>query len=137
MTGTATAKRLLAHDPALLTEAQFSGLVVDVARFGGWKRYHTHDSRRSNHGFPDWVFVKGPRLIFAELKSEVGKVRDDQREWLDALLVIEDALKFKGIGADAWRGEARVEVYVWRPSDYERIVEVLTGKTPVDSREAA
>lgn len=108
------ARRLLEHgDPASLTERQFTSLLVDVARIAGWRRYHTFDSRRSNHGFPDWVLVKGSRLLFVELKSEIRKVRPDQAEWLDAL-----------------RQVPVVEVHLWRPSDWPTIVETLTGKTP-------
>lgn len=107
-----TVKGLLAHDPTLLTEAQLSGLVVELARLGGWKhRYHTFNSKRSSHGFPDWIFVKGPRLLAVELKSEKGTVRDEQASWLDALSDVPG-----------------VEVYLWRPSDWDEIVSVLTGR---------
>jgi hypothetical protein len=107
------AKQLLARDPTLLRERDLSSIVVDLAKLGRWRRYHTFDSRRSTHGFPDWVLVRDGRLVFAELKSEDGQVRQDQREWLDALSEV-----------------AGAEVYVWRPSDYDEIVRVLTGKAP-------
>jgi hypothetical protein len=114
-----TPKKLVALRPDLLTEAQLSGLVVELARIGGWKRYHTFDSRGSNHGFPDWVFVKNGRLVFVELKSDQGKVRDEQASWLDALSDVETA-----------------EVYVWRPSDWGEICRVLTGREPRKERAA-
>jgi hypothetical protein len=79
------AKQLLARDPKLLRERDLSSIVVDLAKLGRWRRYHTFDSRRSSHGFPDWVFVRGGRLVFAELKSEDGAVRSEQRAWLDDL----------------------------------------------------
>jgi VRR-NUC domain len=107
------AKQLLARDPKLLRETDLSGLVVDVAKLGHWRRYHTFDSRRSTHGFPDWVLVRDGRLVFAELKSQDGPVRPDQREWLDALSDVPG-----------------VEVFLWRPSDYDEIVTVLTGRAP-------
>jgi len=54
--------------------------------------YHPHDSRRSPHGWPDLVIarrhVKGysaGAALFAELKSENGKVTPEQEEWLEAL----------------------------------------------------
>jgi hypothetical protein len=56
------------------------------------------------------VLVKENRLIFAELKSSIGKVSPAQTEWLDAL---------KKTG---------VEVYLWRPDDFDSIVEILRGK---------
>lgn len=62
--------------------------------------YHTHDSRRSDPGFPDCVILfPGGRLIFAELKTQRGKESKAQREWIDRLVWSEDR-----------------EVYVWRPS---------------------
>ena len=104
--------------PDLLTEAQLSGLVVEIARLGGWKlRYHTFTSRRSAHGFPDWVFVHPARqrILFAELKSEKGKLTGEQQEWIAGLELIPG-----------------VEVHVWRPSDWPSIVETLTGRRPVN-----
>ena len=76
------------HDPWTPTEAEFTRLVLQVARAKGWAhRYHTHDSRRSSRGFPDWVMVNEPqrRTLFLELKGFAGKLADDQREWLRAL----------------------------------------------------
>jgi hypothetical protein len=113
---TSMSKRLLARDPSLISEADLSSLIVEVARLGGWRRYHTFSSKRSAHGYPDWTFVKGERLLFVELKSETGKLRDDQAEWLDALAQV-----------------AGVETYVWRPSDWDELVEVLTGRKPVEA----
>lgn len=114
-----TSKKLVALRPDLLTEAQLSGLVVELARLGGWRRYHTFNSRRSTHGFPDWVFVKGGRMIAAELKSEIGRPTDDQVAWLDALSEVPG-----------------VEVYLWKPSDFDEIAEVLTGRKPRKERAA-
>lgn len=114
-----SAKQILAQAPDLLTESQFSGLVVEVARLGGWtRRYHSFYSRRSPFGFPDWVFVKDGRLLFAELKSESGKLSDEQRAWIDALQMV--ALAAPGV----------VEVHVWQPHDWDSIVETLTGRKP-------
>lgn len=110
-------KGLLAHDPNLLTEAQLSGLVAELARLGGWTlRYHTLRSKGSAHGFPDWVFVHPgkQRILFAELKSEKGKPTDRQRAWLDGLSDV-----------------AGLEVYLWKPSDWTEIVTVLTGRKPI------
>jgi hypothetical protein len=55
------------------------------------------------------------RLIFAELKSEYGKVEAKQEEWLRAL-------------AHVWDQELRrpiVLVAVWRPSNIEQIEDIL------------
>lgn len=61
--------------------------------------YHTHDSRHSASGYPDWTFV-GPRgVLFRELKREGRKPTPAQAAWLTALVLA---------GQDA---------AVWRPSD--------------------
>src|SRR5688572_19177552 len=40
------------------TERAFQAQVVKYARLMGWTAYHTHDSRRSQAGFPDLVLVR-------------------------------------------------------------------------------
>jgi len=89
-----------------LTEKQFSQQVVDVGKTFGWLVYRTWRSIHSPAGFPDLTMVKGERLIFAELKSAKGKVSPKQEEWLDAL-------------------KAVAETYLWRPDDFEGILEIL------------
>lgn len=86
-----------------MTEAQLQQLVVDAARWGGLLAYHTHDSRRSQRGFPDLVIV-GSRMLFRELKADRGRVSADQQLWLDRLAAA---------GADA---------AVWRPADWPGLI---------------
>src|SRR5207248_11253266 len=88
-------------------EKSFMGQVIRLAKLRGWMVYHTHDSRRSASGFPDLVLCRPSRLIFVELKSEKGKPTMEQIEWLDAL---------SGTGT---------EVFLWRPSDLERVAWIL------------
>lgn len=87
-----------------LTERAFQAQVIRYARVFGWAVYHTHDSRRSQPGFPDLVLVRRPRIVWAELKSQRGTVTTEQQAWLDELRACDQ------------------EVHVWRPSDW-RIVE--------------
>jgi hypothetical protein len=140
-----TAKRILAQAPHLLSEAEFSGLVVEVARFGGWThRYHTFSSKRSTQGFPDWFFFRpssvkrdedqpSAEILIVELKTEVGKLSEKQQSWIEALQLYEEAVGvFYGAGdpydeSTYWRP---FRVRVWRPSDWDEIVETLTGKRP-------
>ena len=72
-----------------MTEAELQALITDAADLGGWLWYHTHDSRRSNPGFPDLVLVRPPEMLFIELKSERGRVSPAQRMWLDQIGQIE------------------------------------------------
>ena len=62
--------------PGRLTERQFQRQVLDLARLCGYRAYHTHDSRRSQPGFPDIVLVNPERrhTLFVELKTSTGRV---------------------------------------------------------------
>ena len=91
-----------------MTEADHLEQVKAVALTCGWRLYHTFDSRRSAAGFPDLVLVRPPRVIFAELKRQNGRVTIPQHMWFHDL--------------DECPG---VEVYIWKPSDWNEIVEVL------------
>lgn len=93
---------------ATISEKAFMRQVEDLARLSGWLVYHTHDSRRSAPGFPDLCLVRPPVVLFAELKSEGGKLRPEQRGWLEALSRCEG-----------------VEARLWRPSDFEEMTEML------------
>lgn len=94
-----------------ISERQFMLQVMDLAGLYRWKVYHTHDSRRSQPGWPDLALCRPgnpARLVLAELKTERGRLTREQQEWLTAL------------------GEVpNVESYCWRPSDWEEIVRVL------------
>jgi len=91
-------------------ESKWLAEVSRRARGWGWRVYHTLNSLGSAKGFPDLVMVRPPRLIVAELKSDAGKVRPEQLEWLDDL---------RSCG---------VEVYLWRPADVQIVMEILFQK---------
>jgi hypothetical protein len=92
-----------------LTEKEFAQQVADLARILGWACYRVWLSVRSPAGFPDLTLVRPPRLIFAELKSEKGRLSPAQEAWLELL-----------------RQVPGVEVHVWRPSDWPTILGVLS-----------
>jgi predicted type IV restriction endonuclease len=111
--------RLTAEQKAwrAITEREWQSQVQRIASSLGWKFYHAPDNKPINGriqkvvaGFPDLVLVKGDRLVFAELKRELGIVADAQLEWLAALTAT---------GA---------ECYVWRPSDMRKVHDTLTKK---------
>lgn len=93
-----------------MTEAEFERQVKQLAATFGYSYYHTWRSIHSPAGFPDCVLAKPGRLIFAELKSEKGKMSDAQNEWIDVLY------------------QAGAETYIWRPGDWEKIVKTLQGE---------
>lgn len=105
------------------TEAGFQAAVIRLAKVRGWTVAHFRTSRTVSKrgrvryqtavaadgtGFPDLVLVRGHRLLFAELKTDTGRLRAEQRAWLDQL------------------EETEAEVYVWRPRDFDEIVELLS-----------
>ena len=97
-----------------LTEAQFQRQVIDLAKLNGYTLiYHTHDSRRSQPGFPDLVLISEQRgrALFRELKTETGRVSPAQFSWVSGMLM------------------AKLDVGVWRPSDLKsgRITRELRG----------
>lgn len=101
-----------------VSEADFQASVIQFARLHRWRVAHFHDSRRQvggrmvgdadAAGFPDLVLVRGVRLLVVELKSERGRVKPEQQEWLDAL-----------------RATGVVMVAVWRPSHWPEIERTL------------
>lgn len=91
-----------------LSERDWQARVVDLASLRGWRHFHAYSSRRSPAGWPDLALVRSGRLILAELKTERGRIRPEQRQWLDALGTV-----------------AGVEVYLWRPSAWPQVQAVL------------
>ena len=102
-----------------VTEAAFQRQVIDLAKLCGWRVAHFRPAMnrrgvwatqmQGDPGFPDLVLAREGRVIFAELKSERGKMTPDQQAWRWAL------------GA----GRVGCTAYVWRPADWPRIEEVL------------
>jgi len=105
-----------------MTERAFQGQVLAYARLMGWRYWHdaaTNAARRcaacgavrkvprNAAGLPDLILVRRPRVIFAELKAQRGRLREEQREWLEAL------------------AGCSVEVYVWRPDDWPTVERIL------------
>lgn len=66
------------------SEATLEAQLVELATLHGWLAYHTHDSRRSVAGFPDWILIRNDQLLAVELKSSAGKVSEEQYRWLRA-----------------------------------------------------
>jgi hypothetical protein len=98
------------------SERSFQDAVTAYARLTGW-RYAHHRAARTVHGWrtpvtgdigvPDLLLARRGRLVFAELKRQGGRLRPEQREWLDALSL------------------TPAEVYVWTPADWPTIERVL------------
>lgn len=92
-----------------MSEADLQAAVEEALTTLGWLWFHDEDARRNNAGLPDIVAVRRERVVFIELKTTLGRVRRQQRAWLEALSL------------------AEVEVYLFRPRDWHAgtIEEVL------------
>ncbi len=88
-------------------EKEWQKRVEGVLRQYGWLVFHTLHSKGSTPGYPDICAVKGERLLYAELKTEKGRLSEAQNEWMDALARVPCA-----------------EVYIWRPSQFDEVLEV-------------
>ena len=110
--------------PNLMSERVLKNTIVTYARGYGWLVHHDLPSQRANgswatvtqgdSGFPDLVLVhvgSNPQIIYAELKTQRGKLTTAQQQWLDALQAA---------------GQTAV---VWRPSDLQDIFTKL--RTPL------
>jgi len=94
-----------------VTEKHFRQQIIDLARLYGWKCYFSWTSIHSPRGFPDLCLCKPPRLVFAELKT-MAKTSQPSPEQIECLNVLADT--------------PQCEVFLWRPSDWDVIQEVLS-----------
>lgn len=92
----------------MIPERAYLQRIRETAALYGWKCYHTHDSRKSEPGFPDLVLTRAGVVIFAELKTDTGKVTTAQLAWLSAL--------------EQCPG---VQAHVWRPRDWPQVLRTL------------
>ena len=100
-----------------VSEAQFMGSIIDLALLRLWLIQHSlpaisnkgwRTPVQGDTGFPDLVLARAPRLIVAEIKSDKGSASPEQRLWLSEL-------------SDC----PGVEVYYWKPHDWEDIKRIL------------
>lgn len=112
--------RATGNDMLLWSEARWQREVITaLKRFGFTLTYHTHDSRRSEPGFPDIIAFRpagiystlkvwsDPRLLAWELKCENGKATPAQERWQDA---------FEQMG---------METGIYRPSQWDEVLACL------------
>ena len=91
-----------------MSEREFQAQVIAAAEAQGWLCYHTHDSRRSQPGFPDLIMVRGYRMVALELKVGRNKPSPAQLGWLAAL-------------REVWQVDA-----LWaKPDDWDNLMELL------------
>ena len=103
-----------------ITEAQFQRQVTDLATRLGWAwlhvermgndqgRWRTPVSGPLGKGWPDLVLIRGRSLLWVELKGPKGVMTDAQK---DLGIVLNKVAPY----------------YVWRPSNFNEILEVLSN----------
>lgn len=106
-----------------MSEAEWQQQVIDLAHLHGWRVAHFRPAQNGRgdwrtpvaadgRGFPDLVCARRGRVLFVELKSDNGRLTTEQRHWLDALQ------------------HAGAEVAVWRPRDFDTVLDVLKRNHP-------
>ena len=95
-----------------LNERDFTTKVIDRAKAMGWRVFHPRPARTAHgwrtagqgtpRGFPDLSLALDGVVLFVELKSQKGKLTDEQKDWLH-----------------------HTNGAVWRPRDWPAICEVL------------
>ena len=106
------------------SEADFMGQVTQLAEMLGWAWVHFRPAQTTRgwrtpvsgplgKGWPDLVLVRARdrRLIFAELKTDKAKPTRAQEN----VMAILNSLTMTGT----------LGVYLWKPKDWDSIVEVL------------
>ena len=105
-----------------MNEKQFQAQVIQIARMNGWRIFHPQKMQArdgswrtalsGDRGWPDLVLAHRDRgLVVVELKTDNGRLSDDQKAWLYHLA--------------PW-----AECYVWRPTDLDDIARRLGTKVP-------
>lgn len=84
-----------------MTEADLQRAVIDIIRWLGLHYFHDNDSRRNRAGFPDLVVAGSQGFLFRELKTETGRLRPEQLDWISRLT------------------QGGADVGIWRPSDLQ------------------
>lgn len=84
-----------------MTERELQEHVRTICAQLGLYHYHTHDSRRSQRGFPDSFIMhrRSGRILFAELKTQTGQLSSEQKAVSYSLIA----------GGHDWR--------LWRPAE--------------------
>ncbi len=101
----------------LISEEDFQNSVIELAQRCGWKVHAERKARtekgwctpiQGDAGFPDLVLSRGGIVIFAECKSEKGKLSVEQKAWAESVDECPGVLRF-----------------TWLPHHWDEIVKLL------------
>jgi len=104
-----------------VSEKEFATQVEDLLKVFGWHWTHFRPGWskkgyrtpiKGHKGFPDYVAVRNGTCLFIEIKSEEGKLTPEQEDWQNLLQRVA-------------RCSLGIQYWLWKPSDAERMVEIL------------
>ena len=110
-----------------MTEIEFERKIVELAHMfdwmvasfrpaqtgKGWRTPVKYDGK----GYPDLTLMHpNGQIIFAEIKAQKGRMSDDQKAWGQMIHA-----------AGRCKASRAVQYHVWRPSDWDKIVRLLSG----------
>ncbi len=116
-----------------MNEREFQDAVVDIAHLYGWRVFHaraagTNKGYRTpvaydGKGYVDLTLVHpSAYIVFAEIKSAVGRLSDEQLAWGEMLTAVSGGIDKALESMD----EMRVFYRLWRPRDGDEIVTLLS-----------
>ena len=108
-----------------LTEADITRQIKGYMESQGWFAIRLQSGmvrgmtrgtpmRLNANGTPDWLFMKGTRYLFVEMKRPRGKLSQDQEKWF----AMADRRGFPAIWADG------LGAFIEKLQAYERIKEI-------------
>lgn len=110
-----------------ISESDWQQRVIDLARVLGWRVHHGRPALtgrgwrtpvQGHPGYVDLTLARPGRLILAELKTTTGLLGPEQRAWLAVLRTVPG-----------------IEVFVWRPTDWDQVVRILSEDRAVTREE--
>jgi len=108
------------------SETELKDAIIDAAHTFGWKVVHFRAAQTAKgwrtpvqgdgKGWVDLTLVHTSGwIIFAELKDRKGKLTPEQNQWGAILSMVAQHLE-----------AGRVKYAVWRPSDWNEIIQTLS-----------
>ncbi len=130
-----------------ISETAFASQVESLLNLCHWQWIHIRPARvlrrgkeiyetpYSGHkGFLDYLALRPPRIVVAELKSEDGEMTPEQQEWFDLWkqcqrIITSEPLIVRGqkvtLNLQGVRLLYLPEIYLWWPSQFDEIVGIL------------
>ena len=120
-----------------ISETAFGLQVESLLKLFGWRWTHfrpawTKKGYRTplsgDKGLPDYIAVRLPRLLFAELKDQYSKPTPEQEAWLEDLRECVKHIMINPVPVPVGRKIElfpSLEVYLWRPNQIDKIEVIL------------